>query len=456
MIVDQRVIQQLKSNNVENRKKAVKILVQSKDEDMLKYLAWVYKNDNNAEVRDLAKRGAQYLQKQTQVQAFQEEDYAPRGTSSSSAFIGYDDEEEEDYIDDRLPRDDELYLDDDYDDEEEIPLPDHIQDVSEEEKQRAKSLVDSATNWHMRGNDDQAMKLIEQAFAANPQLIYDDYTIKLASSIGNIDEDTLRKGVQSAIKSKSAKPKRNEKIESNSSSSAGHQTMALLLVMGAIVMLVGYFALDWVSFESLPVLDDTGQTSTLGEQLDIMNEQLDEQIDSLGVGTELFQPIINALRNLNITFSGLEVTSLVYGWTNIYELMGLGNLIDAFELGDVSELDNLENTTEPLDYSLLIIPVVGVILIVLGIAKVISGSASLSLWSMSMLLAILSIIPIGWFYVSSTESILGDNTDLAGLGTVGDISATQLLSTGYWVSVAGVVIILLIALIALVMPHPND
>lgn len=61
------IFQLLRSEDPEDRKKAVRELAQLRDREVLRYLATVYKEDPDAEVRDLAVRAGKYVKKQMEA-----------------------------------------------------------------------------------------------------------------------------------------------------------------------------------------------------------------------------------------------------------------------------------------------------------------------------------------------------------------------------------------------------
>ena len=62
-MIDDQLIDMLISDNVAERKQAVKKLAQSKNREALPYLADVFQNDEDAEVRELARKGGIYIKR---------------------------------------------------------------------------------------------------------------------------------------------------------------------------------------------------------------------------------------------------------------------------------------------------------------------------------------------------------------------------------------------------------
>ncbi len=163
-MVDTQLIQQLESRDPEQRKQAVKDLAKTKDRAALPYLASVFRNDRDSEVRELARKAGVYINKHT----IGEPDI-------------YDDEEEEN--DNGYQP---LYVTND--DVDAAPASSGAAQVPEVEvtdldRERARGLVQQALDIHMRGNNSRAIRYMQQAFKKDPTLMRDSYTKGLAATI---------------------------------------------------------------------------------------------------------------------------------------------------------------------------------------------------------------------------------------------------------------------------------
>ncbi len=178
-------VSQLDSPDAERRKKAVIALGKSGDRAALPHLARVYKNDANAEIRELALKAGRYLKRETEAQ----ESAVVESTSM-------------------------------YAEPAETPaaLP-PAEEVSERDVQRAKEYVEQALDWHVRGQDNKAADLLTKALAINPKLRRDGYTSSLAATITGMEADEAMASLATAAAksgSRKEKPKRSDGARSSS------------------------------------------------------------------------------------------------------------------------------------------------------------------------------------------------------------------------------------------------
>lgn len=151
------IIELLDSARPEDRKRGIKLLVKSEHPEAMRYLSAIYKNDPDAEVRDLAVKGGRYLRKKA--------DEAKWTGGGLPANRDEDKDDDEDHDDEKPKRDDG-------------PV-----EVSKVAEQRAQGYVDQAMNLHIQGKDDKALEALRKAFESNPNLRNDSYTTSLAGSL---------------------------------------------------------------------------------------------------------------------------------------------------------------------------------------------------------------------------------------------------------------------------------
>lgn len=467
-MIDPRIIQLLDSPDVERRKKAVMALAKTKDREALPYLARVYKNDKDPEVRDLARKGGVYIKKHmeeaTAVQetsyddggyAYEEEDY-------SSGGYGYDDDAADDRYDSRLRYyDEEEDVEEAETEEDDLPMPSEIH-VTPADVSRAQSYVDQAMDWNVRGNNEKAAQLLQRALRINPRLMHDSYTLSLAATVTGVGGDEAMR-----ILGPSPEELRKRRGKSGSAASAStsglQQAMALLVMIGAAVVLVGYFIMPWVDMTGLPTEVD-GEVMTIGEAMDIANEQFNSAEARAGLaailGPDAADDLIDAFTGLKFSFNGLDTTLLSIGAADIVEVMGLDAFVDAIatlSLGtDASLTGEMEipYEPEPLDYTLPLIPVAAVLALLFGF--LVLRGATVAKWLLVIIIGIMGIAPMMYFYLSAVNSLFPEDFDLASFGDVSVPTATDMIGLGFWVSFAGMLVVVILPFIALLLMPPAE
>lgn len=178
-MIDDKLIRQLNSPNVEQRKQAIAALAKTKDRDALSYLSNVFRSDSDPEVRDLARKAGIYINKNSpQSGGSGAVGGSGNGSQKAKATYAYDDDDDEE-DDGYASAYDEV---DDVDDDVDEADYDDVK-VTQLDEERANGLVQQALDIHMRGNNDKAIKYLSQAFAKNPNLKRDSYTVGLAATI---------------------------------------------------------------------------------------------------------------------------------------------------------------------------------------------------------------------------------------------------------------------------------
>lgn len=245
-MIDPRIIKLLDSSSTETRIKAVKALAKTADPDALPYLAKVYREDQDASVREMARKGGLYIKQQAEAAP-------PVVEGDDDDGYGYGDGDGYGYAED----DDDIYGDDDekpydYGDEElpeDTPLPSDIK-VSQANQDLAQSYLNQAMDWNVRGDDKKSVQFLQRALKANPRLVEDTYTVSLAASItGKPGKEAVRDLMQE-------KPKRGSGGGS-SRAVPGEVTWGDVTIDMAIYMLVvaiGIFAIFYLSFSFVSTL----------------------------------------------------------------------------------------------------------------------------------------------------------------------------------------------------------
>lgn len=348
-MIDPRIIQALSSSDADKRKKAVAYLAKSLDRDALSYLARVYKTDSDPEIRELAKKAVAYIQKN-----------APQTTDDET----YDDAPDEQPV--SYSRYSSLYVDDDPDDDDmlssshdDIALPSNIT-VSPVAEERAKSFVEQAMDWNVRGKNDRATDMLRKAFHTNPRLLYDSYSISLATNITGLSADDVRRMFAPSTKQleKSGMIPKGTLAQTRRLNGI-QQFFALIVFLGATSVLIGFFAVPWVDFGWIPVPDSGNVASQLGNLADfnqlnavginvnnfntlggtlsefqrLLNRpevrELESQAGAFGAQGRFIRDGLNGLRSIRAGASGMDVLLYMIGSQDILRaFFGLGGVID--------------------------------------------------------------------------------------------------------------------------------
>ncbi len=449
-MVDRRLIQQLDNPDPEVRKKVIKALAKSQDPSAIKYLATLYKTDSDPEVRELALKAGKYIRK---VAGDTMRSESGRSLSFTSPM---DTPAEEASV---YPQDDAPAP----------PRPEAIE-VPEGDAQRARSYLEQALDLQVRGEDERAVQFIARAFRLNPKFQFDSYALGVAATVMNRgrDEvlDILKPEIEAGLKNLTKKSKTQQR-------SMPQLTAAFLMLIGVVLALGAYFSMAWFDIGAFSIVDDLGNETTLRAAFDQLRQEADQQRNDPAFAElppEVRAPLeelMNSLLNFKLDYSGWDVARLSTGVGDPLEIMGLGGFMDALqasfgELGGEFEVETeIEMPPpEPLDYTLLVMPVALVILGVLAML-LLRNNASLGLWGISMLFSILAIVPILYFYGNISDFAMLGNAASASLEANSVTPPTDLttgIALGYWVTVVGVVLIVLSPLVALIMPvrQPQD
>lgn len=419
-MIDDQLLELLESSNAETRKQAVKRLAQTKNRDALPYLADVYRNDDDPEVRDLARKGGIYIKRN-----------APEESPAESLY------EEDDYATEEVAPDS-------------APLPSEIY-VSPAQQEKAQSLVQQALDVHMRGDNEKAAQLLNRALRANPHLMHDGYTTSLAATVTGMSGP---QAIQMLAPTNSELKKRKDTPPGSKSSNrpGGLQAaLAFMTMLAAVVVLVGFLLFPWIDMSSIPTEDG----NTLGASFDEMRSQLDqedaEQAFIIMMGEEDGRAMYDALKAMTVQISGLDTALVSVGLRDIIDVMGLRQLFDLM-LGEFASGEVADTTTQvqpdALDYTLLFVPVGG--LLALGLAIYLLTRTSLINWAILIGVGLLTIGPYIYFYTSMIEDVVPTDTDLGVASTVVDISGASLIGMGFWVSLVGALMLVILPFVAVI------
>jgi hypothetical protein len=462
-MVDERLIQLLSSKDAAQRKKAVMALAKTQDRSALTYLAKVYKQDSDPEIRELAKKAGAYIQKNAPkepvVAAYDDSDDDDYDDDVDDA---YDDDSADDDYDNGDGSDDDGY-DDDYDEdpsddplsdveslrEKPAPLPSEIH-VTATDISRAQRYINQAMEWNVRGNNEKALDQIRKALRLNPKLIYDGYTVSMAGGLMGIDGDEAIRRLAPDAKELS---KRTAGARDAMRATSFQSLMALGVIIASGVALVAYLIMPWMDFSPIPTVTDTGEITTVGESLDATKAQFDSLVENLpsGAGGDELGDFANAVKKLKVDFNGLDVTLVSIGARDILDVMGFTALFDSL-LGDLGggEFEIVEDdyTPAPLDFTLPLIPVAAIVAFALSVTLI--RYTSLSRWGLLILFGLIGLEPIIYFYLDTINDILPDDFDPEAFGQVTNIPPPlDLIAVGFWLALGAMIAIVIFPFLAL-------
>lgn len=469
-MVDPRINKLLESPNPETRKSAIKALVRTKNRAVLPILADIYRTDDDPEVRDLARKGGIYIN--NNVPKAPEPLYDDYDEDSYGG--GYYDDDDDGM--DRLYEDaDEANdADDDpgYEEAEEVvPLASEIT-VSPANQQRAIGFRDQALDLNVAGNDERAVEMLRRALRTNPKLMYDDYTKSLAATITGLDgNDAIEQlGPTKEELKQLAEGRRGRQTSRGAAISQIERIMSGVLIVGALIGCLGYFLLAWVDLSSAAADPIAPEAGTLAENIQDTDFIAESALLLIAVSgqepsEEVDQRIRDAANSITLTLTGLDTTLASTGISDVVTITGLlrpfeiaieelaaafgeeaglsrDELMDEFLAGAQAEIP----PPGVLDYTLLFLPVVLLLGVVFGGLLLVTGNNRL--WLASIIFGIIGLVPMIYFYLSGADTLTEQQSAEPGAVVP---SILDLLSTGYWLTLIGVLMIAVVPLIALIL-----
>jgi hypothetical protein len=152
-LIDESILEALVSDDESERIQAVKELARTRSREALAYLVEVQRDDESPEVRDLARKAVQYIQKAIPAEKLSA---AVRTTTGSTRYAVYEQDEEED-------------------------------SVPQRQRDQAKVFFNQALDFHARGDNNRASDHLSRALKTNPALARDPYVLSTAASITGED-----------------------------------------------------------------------------------------------------------------------------------------------------------------------------------------------------------------------------------------------------------------------------
>lgn len=169
------ILARLKSSDKRVRMQAVTDLAHTEDPAVLKHLAYIYKSDEDADVRNAARKAGQYIRKKQQEEELTKQAPFTAPIEVNESYLGtggdgphYEMTEASASLGELTPVK-----------KKNVPTV----SVSSATEKRAQGLVDRAMEMSIAGNKTGAVTALRQAFKLNPNLAHDDYAVTLASDV---------------------------------------------------------------------------------------------------------------------------------------------------------------------------------------------------------------------------------------------------------------------------------
>ncbi|MFQ3567041.1 MAG: HEAT repeat domain-containing protein [Aggregatilineales bacterium] len=248
------LIVQLESFDPEQRRRAIIALGRSGDLEALPHLAQVFRTDPDPQLRELARRAGIHIRDRNQAGGGAPGASAGTGVEKRSSIRSLAGAEEltraasppsatSEMTDDRR-----AYTG---------PVRGRDYDVSREDRERAKSYLESALTLNMKGDNARAMKSLAAALKHNPNLINDAYFNSIVATVTGLEGDGAIQMVldsnqrQSFVKTQQEK-KKNERISRHLDEARRSTWESVLfeLILYALIVVVGSVLMILVAVET--------------------------------------------------------------------------------------------------------------------------------------------------------------------------------------------------------------
>lgn len=273
-------IQQLRSSDPAKRKEALVQLANTKDTAVLKYLKYVYENDPDPQIRQVAAKAGAFVQKNAGAAP----DPAPASGPQSQAKT-------------------------------QAQAPKADQPASPKDKEKAKQLLDRAVDYHMRGDKAKTIENLRQAAQLNPDLKRDRILIGLACDLfGRRPEEAVQMLFDDFSAGEVVQRARKQQTTQNQAQMSEDMNVAITYV--AI-----YGAVYFVGFAFLLILMATVFLDNLPSALPTEDQQMIDNFKAIGppllILVALIYAVISTLAHLASTWAIHTVAK--------YMMVGSGN-----------------------------------------------------------------------------------------------------------------------------------
>lgn len=265
--MDENISRLIDSDNPQDRKRAIQLLVKEGTQEALTYLSALYRDETDPEIRKMAVEAGKRIRKQQQ-----EAQWVGEGDPSIGEIA-----------------------------KKKNPPPETVP-ISEMQRTRAESLVELALNRDVAGDNVAARRHMSKALQVNPNLLNDQYTLGIAAEIFGVNAEDVADVID--VGSTGGKSKRKHGDGGDDSptwSDAFTGLLIYMLIVGAIT-----FATTLLSFQAF-----SGTFATLQTQIEA--ELGANWTAEFGEDVEIFMMMTNAISTLGIAFSASSAVSAAIG-----------------------------------------------------------------------------------------------------------------------------------------------
>jgi hypothetical protein len=285
--MDNQITFLLGSMRPQDRKKAIHMLTKVGDQEALRALAGLYKNDPDAEIRELAVKAGKYI-KREQNRIQETSAAAPRIVETAPEVEDEAVEEPE---------------------EEYIPIV-----VSGSRQSQAKGLMDRALDLSMHGDKDKAIDSISKAFKLNPNLRLDSYYMGVAMDITGMDQASTIRLV--TVDETGGKARNKEKRKNDSSGNSEDVTWETALIDLALYYTV-IAGIGIVSAIMIAQAISSGMASMPRSSYNMQTIQSLQAFNNVSIVVSVMYGLIGALFNVGflVIFFGVMhmIATMMFG-----------------------------------------------------------------------------------------------------------------------------------------------
>lgn len=247
------LIAQLESFDPEQRRRAIIALGRSGDLEALPHLAQVFRTDPDPQLRELARKAGIHIRDLNQARRD-----APNASASAEAqkrsvirpLSGAEELVKPDASPsaEQAAEDRRTYTG---------PVRGRDYEVSREDRERARSYLDSALTLNMRGDNARAMKSLAAALKYNPNLINDAYFNSIVATVTGLEGDGAIQMVldsnqrQNFVRTQQEK-KKNERVSRHldEAQRSTWESVLFELILYALIVVVGSVLMILVAVET--------------------------------------------------------------------------------------------------------------------------------------------------------------------------------------------------------------
>ncbi|MBC7872058.1 MAG: hypothetical protein H7Y09_14525, partial [Chitinophagaceae bacterium] len=109
---------------------------------------------------------------------------------------------------------------------------------------------------------------------------------------------------------------------------------------------------------------------------------------------------------------------------------------------------------KPLDYTLVLTPIISLIAVLIGFLLL--RRATIAQWFICIVVGLVGLVPLAYFYLSAVDQVMTPAEGLGDLGISSAITGSDLIGLGFWVTLAGTLVVTLLPFIAMILTPPQN